>query len=121
MIPDDIDLPAKIWRNKNTVDGLPISNNKFAQKMDKIDADNENVAFDSDPFPKQSQNNHFSSQQLPQFANSIHINDESFGLSMYILLILTLAVIILFLNCYCKRRNVIRTRLKCFPFNRLGF
>lgn len=114
MISDDIDLPAKSWRNKNPVD-MPILSNKF-DKSEEISR-NENGEFDSDPFPQQSPNIQLSPYQLPNLNKSIQMKDESFSLPMYILLILTLAVIILFLNCYRKRR----TRRNYFPFNRLGF
>lgn len=100
----------KSWRNKNPLDEKP--DNAF-DSVNKLRMDNENVANDT---PQQSANLH----QLPQLTKSIGMKEESFSMSVYILLILTLAVIIIFLNCYHNRRNTIRTRRKCFPFNKLG-
>lgn len=101
----------KSWRNKNPLDDKP--DNAF-DSVHKLRIDNEN---DANDMPQQPANLH----QLPQLTNSIEMKDESFSMSVYILLILTLAVIIIFLNCYHNRRNTIRTRRKCFPFNKLGF
>lgn len=104
----------KSWRNKSPSGDKPISLGDLNQNINNI-RNNEND--DEGPFPHQSPNAHPSSQ----LANSIGMKEESFSASMYILLILTLAVIILFLNCYYKRWNTVRTRRKCFPFNKLGF
>lgn len=80
---------------------------------------NKNDVDDVDPFPQQQSSDiQISSYQLPKLTNSVQMNEV---LSMYILLILTLIVIILFLNCYRKKRNTIRTRRKWFPFNKLSF
>lgn len=116
MILDDIDLPMKSWRNKNPSGDAVISPNidhsdYKLEAINKNDADN--IGYSSDM--------HHSQFQLPQLTNSIQMKDESFSLTMYILLILTFVVIILFLNSIRKRRNTIRTRRKWFPFNKLGF
>lgn len=114
MILDDIDLPMKSWRNKNPSDDIVID-----QSGDKTKTINKNDADDIDPFPQQQSSDVHSPHQLPKLSN--RMKEESFSLSMYILLILTLIVLILFLNCYRKRRNTIRARRKWFPFNRLSF
>lgn len=94
----------KSWRNKN-----PQLN--FDESI--------NNANDINPFLKKSENLHKTPNQLPLLVNPA-MKQESFSLSMYILLTLTLVVIILFLNCYRKRRNPIRPRRKYFLFNKLG-
>lgn len=99
----------KSWRNKSPGDKQPFNGlDENGNVNNEID--------DVGPFPQQSPNNHQSSQ----LNNSIQVKEESFSVSVYILLILTLAVIILF-YCYYKKRNTVRTRRKCFPFNKLGF
>lgn len=109
----------KSWRNKNPSGGIAMSIN-IDHSGEKTN--NKNDVDDMDPFPQQqSSDNQLSPYQLPKLTNSIQMNEESFSLSMYILLILTLIVIILFLNCYRKKRNTIRTRRKWFPFNKLSF
>lgn len=115
MNPDDFDLSMKSWRNKSPGDKQSYSN--FESNGNNMQFNNEN-ADDFGPFPQQSPND---DHPLAQLKNAIHVKEESFSMSMYILLILTLAVLVLFLNCYYKRRNTVRTRRKCFPFNKLGF
>lgn len=116
MILDDNDLPMKSWRNKNRSGDVVISPNidhsdDKAEAISKNDANN--VGDSSDI--------HHSPFQLPQLTNSIQMKEESFSLTMYILLVLTFIVITLFLNSIRKRSNTIRTRRKWFPFNKLGF
>lgn len=47
--------------------------------------------------------------------------EETFSISMYILVILTVFVVILFFNWYRKGRNSVRTRRKYFLLSKLGF
>lgn len=85
------DSILKAWRNSNPAIDIQVSDtnsNKNGQ------------------FLKQSHVNEF-----PQQSDSIQIKEESFSLSVYILLILTLAVITLFLN-YCRKKR----RRKYFLF-----
>lgn len=103
----------KSWRNNGPSDKQ--SNNNLELNENNIKINNE--INDIGPFPQESPNNHPSSQ----LNNAELMSEESFSISVYILLILTLAVILLFLNCYYKMWNTVRTRRKCFPFNKLGF
>lgn len=116
MILDDTDLPMKSWRNKNPSGDVAISRN-----MDHSDGRAEAINKNDAAVIGHSSDIHHSPFQLPQLTNSIQMKEESFSLSMYILLIITFVVIILFLNSIRKRRITIRTRRKWFPFSKLGF
>lgn len=99
----------KGWRNKNSHgDKMQSNDNNNPNKIDPAFA-NENID-GNNPFPQHQQHK---SIQSP-------MNDETFSVSVYILLVLTLAVILLFLNCYRKGRNNIRTRRTYFLLNKLG-
>lgn len=117
---DDVDLPIKSWRNKNPSDTKPITHDDPEKKSHDVNGGGGGGAGDSDannngPFPQQSESNN---HQNSQTNNTIKSTDEPFGISVYILLISTLAVIVLFLNYYRKGRN--RTRRKYFLLNKLG-
>lgn len=84
------DSILKAWRNSNALDD-PVSDLKSSK---------------SGQFQKQSHVDQFSQQ-----SDSIQIKEESFSISVYILLILTLFVITLFLN-YCRKKR----RRKYFLF-----
>lgn len=75
--------------------------NKFNNRVDSINLNDDN---DDSLFPQ-----------------NITDNEETFSISMYILVILTLFVIILFFNWYKKGRNNVRTRRKYFLLSKLGF
>lgn len=105
---EDFDLLMKTWRKNPTGETHNLFRNGYYQ-MKSDGNDIESTA----KFPQQSSSDNLT----PIQNNSIQINEESFSISVYILLILTLVVIILFLNCYSKRRNL---RRKCFLLNKLG-
>lgn len=89
MNSDDLDISIKAWRNSNPALDVPVSfgdiNNLKSHKNDQ--------------FSKQS-----NVYQFPEESNSIPLKEESFSISVYILLVLTLAVVILFLN-YCRKKR----------------
>lgn len=91
----------KNWRNQHPNDLLE---NSF-EKNSRLDAAS-NRGEDSDGAP---------------FAQHIDQNVETFSTSMYILVVLTLIVMLLFFNWYKKGRNNLRVRRKYFFFNRFGF
>lgn len=113
MIGDDQDLSIKSWRNKNPTDIK--SHNDYEKNPNELNGNNDNK--DASFHHQQSSHNY---QNTQQSNNSIKTNDEPFGISVYILLISTLVVIVLFLNCYRKGRNNIRTRRKYVLLNKLG-
>lgn len=84
--PEDIELSIKNWRNKHTSD----SENKHQ-------------------FNSNSRTNNVRSDD-EYFSHQFTENEESLGVSMYILAVLTLAVVLLFLHWYRRGRNNIRTR-----------
>lgn len=58
---------------------------------------------------------------LPNAAPNTVEHDETFNRSMYILVILTFIVIVVFFNWFRKGKNNVRTRRKYFLLNKLGF
>lgn len=108
LIVDDSELPMKNWRNKHPPDN---EYNDF-DKFNGVDTNADDV-----PFLQQFPVNYH--PQHPQKQNSA---EDKFSVSVYILLVLTFVVILLFLNCYRKGRNNIRTRRKYFliNWNKLG-
>lgn len=103
MNPDDSDIPMKNWRNQHPNDLLE---NNFAQNNNDAATNHENGGGERDGVP---------------FAQHIDENVETFSTSMYILVVLTLIVMLLFFNWYKKGRNNLRIRRKYFILNRLGF
>lgn len=90
MIFDDGDVPMKNWRIKDA----PNDQNGDAHEsvVHNVAGKNSN---DNIPFPQQT-----IYKSVPNY-----VTDDSLNVSMYILVILTLAVLILFLNCYRKSRR----------------
>lgn len=86
MNSDDMDISMKAWRNSNPVLDVPVPIKDMEPGK-------------NDQFSRQS-NVH----QFPEQSNSIQMKEESFSISVYILLVLTLIVIILFLN-YCRKKR----------------
>lgn len=95
MNSDDSDISIKAWRINNPAVDVPIS---FGTNNIKSNKNGQSL--------KQSNVHQFSQQ-----ADSLQIKEESFSISVYILLILTLAVITLFVN-YCRKKR----RRKYFLF-----
>lgn len=97
----------KNWRNQQPNDLL--ENNFDKNGKDRLDAasirSNGGGGDDSDTVP---------------FAQHIGQQVETFSTSMYILVVLTLIVMLLFFNWYKKGRNNLRVRRKYFFLNRLG-
>lgn len=88
---DDFDLSIKAWRINNPAVEASMNDMKSSKR---------------DQLLRQSDAHQFSQQ-----TDAIQTKEESFSISVYILLILTLAVIILFLN-YCRKKR----RRKYFLF-----
>lgn len=108
VILDDIDVPLKNWRNKDIVHN-DMAHAENGHNGEAHRPDGQRMAEDSanavDPFP----------QQHPYYKSvSIFASDDSFNVPMYILVVLTLAVVALFLNSYRKRRANIRPRRKYY-------
>lgn len=95
---DDSDTPMKNWRNQHPNDLLE---RNFVQ--------NSNAGLDA------------ATNGGEESAQYIDENVETFSTSMYILVVLTLIVMLLFFNWYKKGRNNLRVRRKYFILNRLGF
>lgn len=113
LVADGLEKPMKNWRN----------NQPNVDPMESILSD----AVESDLENKLNNINNLDSINLNDNDNILfqqNINDnneETFNISMYILVILTLFVIILFFNWYRKGRNNVRTRRKYFLLSKLGF
>lgn len=101
MNPDDFDIPMKNWRNQHPND---LENNFEKNGNDAASNRGNGGGDDGDGAP---------------FAPHIDQNVETFSSSMYILVVLTLIVMLLFFNWYRKGRNNLRR--KYFILNRLGF
>lgn len=103
---DDFDTPMKNWRNQHPND---LENNFEKNGNNRLAAaSNHDNSGDGE------------SNGIP-FAPQIDQKIETFSTSMYILVVLTLIVMLLFFNWYKKGRNNLRVRRKYFFLNRLGF
>lgn len=107
---DDFDTPMKNWRNKHPND---LENNFEPNFNDKSDANGNRDGNRGGGGGEESNG-------VP-FAQNIDQHVETFSASIYILVVLTIIVMLLFFNWYTKGRHILRARRKYFILNRLGF